>query len=142
MLPEGVHPPRERGEAPDLVLIVLAGQVDVSAGDAGRGPVGPGEVVVCPRSRPWEIRSCSDEVTLLALAVPAGPEAVLRALAQTPRIDDATLLCLAVDEGVELLLDPLDGGRTEAVGRHADPRPPHGGQPARKSSRSSLNCCS
>src|SRR5690349_9266835 len=75
----------------DLVLYVLTGHADVLAGGTGR-TVGPGEATVCPRGRPWQVRSRSDEVRLLALAVPAGPEAVLWALTRSAGLDDATLL--------------------------------------------------
>lgn len=90
----------------DLILYVVAGHAEVFSGTTGR-TVTAGEAVVCPRGRPWQIRSCGDEVRVLALAVPAGPEAVLRALARSPGLDDATLLAQAVDGGVELLLPPL-----------------------------------
>ncbi|WP_433303708.1 hypothetical protein ACQP2F_12775 [Actinoplanes sp. CA-030573] len=91
----------------DLVLYVVAGHAEVFSGATGR-TVAPGEAAVCARGRPWQIRSRGGEVRLLALAVPAGPEAVLRALARSPALDDATLLALAVDGGVELLLPPLE----------------------------------
>ncbi len=101
-VPTGMTLRRCLARRADLVLVVLAGRLTVAA-----RPAGPGEVAVCPRGRPWAIRSAAEDVRLLALAVPPGPEAVLRALTATPPLDDATLLALAVDGGVELLLDPL-----------------------------------
>jgi mannose-6-phosphate isomerase-like protein (cupin superfamily) len=93
----------------DLVLVVMAGRLDLSIGDDGGRAYRSGEVAMCPRGEPWRLHPPAEDVRLLAVAVPAGPEAVLRELARTPRLDDAALIALAADAGVELLLDAYPG---------------------------------
>jgi hypothetical protein len=104
-IPAGAVLRRCLARACDVVLVVLAGRLDLSVGDDGRRAYGKGAAAVCGRGRPWLVHPPAGDVRLLAVAVPAGPELVLQALVDSPRLHDAALVALAADAGVELLLD-------------------------------------
>jgi hypothetical protein len=86
--------------------VALAGRVTVLL-DGGATELTEGDAALCPAGRAWAVRAAAP-ARVMALGVPAGPEAVLSTLAGPAGWSDAALVALAADAGVELLLDPLE----------------------------------
>ncbi len=104
-LAAGTATRRCRSTGAALVLVALAGRATVLV-DGAATELAEGDAAVCPAGRSWAVRTAVP-ARLMAVGVPAGPEAVLRTLAGPAGWTDAALVALAADAGVELLLDPL-----------------------------------
>ena len=82
-----------------LVLLGVRGRLELAAGQA----LTPGQLVLWPRGAPLTLRAGGARSGLWVLAVPAGAEQVLTALARQG-LPAETVVALAADCGVELLL--------------------------------------
>ncbi|GAA2719075.1 hypothetical protein [Cellulomonas aerilata] len=103
-VPAGMTGRRVRAPGADVVLAVLSGGIRVALGQDTARPVTAPGWVVCPRGDPWRLAADGAAARVLVVACPAGPEALVEALAQG-LLDDALLVAVAHDAGVELLLD-------------------------------------
>ena len=95
---------RFRLPACDLFLVVVEGRLSVTDELGGATWHRPGDLVVCPRGRARTLGSDRDPVRVLAVAMPAGPEAALSLLLGEGEASGERLQ-RAADAGIEVLLD-------------------------------------
>jgi hypothetical protein len=94
---------RFRMRTAEVLVAVLAGEVEILRGARETRGLKIGQVAVVPRGEVWTL-TAPERARLLVVVHPPGPEAVLAAICGDPPLSPQALVSLAVEEGVELLL--------------------------------------
>lgn len=97
-------PGRLRSRGAQVLLAVLAGEVEVALDEQPAATMFWGDVLVVTPGHPWGLRALNGPARLLVVAQPGGAEGVVAALCEGPTGEPQSRLALALDQGVELLL--------------------------------------